>query len=233
MNNIILKAENIYKNYRDDEKEIEVLKGVNLEVQEGEIIILVGPSGSGKTTLIHILGGIDKPNEGEVLLDGVPLFAHSDIELSKIINQQIGFVFQFHHLLPEFTALENVIIPALINSDKGLDITERGLRLLAEVGLKGKEKRLPAKLSGGERQRVGIARALINNPKIVLADEPSGNLDANTSEELHKLFLQLNKQHNTTFIIATHKPALMEIGRKVLELKDGKLETRWNENNVK
>ena len=230
--NMILKAENIYKIYKEDEKEIEVLKELSLEVIKGEIVVIVGPSGSGKTTLIHILGGIDKPNQGEVLLDGVPLFAHSDVELSKIRNQEIGFVFQFHQLLPEFTALENVKLPALIfamggsasgGNGKNLDITERAVKLLEEVGLKGKEARLPRKLSGGERQRVGIARALINNPKIVLADEPSGNLDAETSEELHKLFLELNREYNMTFVVATHKEALVKLGNRVFKLENGKL----------
>ncbi|MCK4352693.1 ABC transporter ATP-binding protein [candidate division WOR-3 bacterium] len=223
----ILKAQDIYKIYKEDEKETEILKELNLEIKKGEIVVILGPSGSGKTTLIHILGGLDKPTKGKVLLDGVDLFAHSDLELSRIRNQEIGFVFQFHQLLPEFTALENVKLPVLIGEDSSLSLRmtreKRCIELLEEVGLKGKEARLPSMLSGGERQRVGVARALVNEPKIVLADEPSGNLDSKTSGDLHQLFLNLNKSQGVTFIIATHKESLCKIASKVFELKDGKL----------
>ncbi|MDI6840193.1 MAG: ABC transporter ATP-binding protein [bacterium] len=218
---IILEAQDIYKIYKEDTKKVEVLKDLNLQVALGEIVVIFGPSGCGKTTLIHILGGLDKPTQGKVLLGGVDIFAHSDKELSKIRNKEIGFVFQFHQLMPEFTALENVKLPTLIGRENQL--TERCTLLLDAVGLKGKEHKIPPHLSGGERQRVGVARALVNNPRIVLADEPSGNLDPETSGELHNLFLKLNKEHNVTFLIATHKESLANIGSRVLKLEAGKL----------
>lgn len=224
----IISAHNICKVYKEEGKEKwnEILKGLELEVEDGEIVVLLGVSGSGKTTLIHILGGIDKPDRGKVLVDGVDLFAHSDLELSRIRNEKIGFVFQFHQLLPEFTAIENVLLPAIIGKGRfgqKEDVKKRCAELLEIVRLKGKEDRLPSHLSGGERQRVGVARALINNPKIVLADEPTGNLDTGTSKSLNELFVKLNKERNVTFIIATHKESLCEIANRVFKLKDGKL----------
>lgn len=228
---MILEAHSIYKVYKENGREIEVLKELGLEVEKGEIVVILGPSGSGKTTLIHILGGLDRPNKGKVLVDGVDLFAHSDLELSRIRNQEIGFVFQFHQLLPEFTVLENITLPILIGG--GVSLAHLSFRMIKEkrcmelleiVGLGGKENSLPSRLSGGECQRVGVVRALINNPKIVLADEPSGNLDAETSESLHELFLKLNKERGVTFVIATHKEAMCEIADRVLKLEEGKLE---------
>ncbi len=222
---IILEAHNIHKIYKEDGRETEILKNLELEIKEGEIIVILGTSGSGKTTLIHILGGLDKPNDGRILLDGVDLFAHSDLELSRIRNKKIGFVFQFHQLLPEFTAVENVELPLLIGGERGLGNVQQGrcVELLGLVGLGGKEDRIPSRLSGGERQRVGVARALVNNPKIVLADEPSGNLDAWTSKSLDELFVKLNKERKVTFIIATHKESVCKIANRVLRLEDGKL----------
>lgn len=231
--NVILKAENIFKLYKEDANDITVLSGLELEINESEIVVIFGPSGSGKTTLIHILGGLDTPNQGRVLLDGVDLFAHSDAELSRIRNRDIGFVFQFHQLLPEFTVVENVLLPAMIGVKDMDEVTsplselyERCMELLRVVGLHGKERRLPRHLSGGERQRVGVARALINNPKIVFADEPSGSLDADTSRALQNLFLHLNREMGVTFVIATHKEMMSEIATRVFELQDGKLQSK-------
>lgn len=220
---LIIEARNIHKTYREDEKEIEILRGLEFEVESGEIIVILGPSGAGKTTLIHILGSLDKPNVGKVLLGGIDLFVHSDLELSRIRNREIGFVFQFHQLLPEFTVLENVLLPVMIGVEQVSSLHKWSMELIDIVGLKGKEHRLPCRLSGGERQRVGIARALVNNPKIVLADEPSGNLDTVTSRALHSLFLTLNKERGVTFVIATHKEMMCEIANKVFKLEDGKL----------
>ncbi|MDD5528749.1 MAG: ABC transporter ATP-binding protein [bacterium] len=218
--NEILSAINISKNYKEG-KEVEVLKDLNLEIQTAEMIVIMGPSGSGKTTLINILGGIDKPSSGKVLLDGIDIFAHTDTELSQIRNQKIGFVFQFHQLLPEFTAIENLKLVSMLGNN--MQKESFYLELLKNVGLEGKEARIPAKLSGGERQRVGIARALVNTPSIVLADEPTGNLDAETSEELHKLFAKLNREHRVTFIIATHKEAIAKLATRIFTLESGKL----------
>lgn len=226
---LILEAHNIWKTYKEDMKETEVLKGLELSVEVSEIIVLLGPSGSGKTTLIHILGGLDRPDDGKVLLDGMDLFGHSDLELSRLRNREIGFVFQFHQLLPEFTVVENVLLPAMIGSKRWLGskrVLERCKELIDIVGLGGKERRLPCQLSGGERQRVGVARALVNNPKIVFADEPSGNLDAETSASLHHLFLRLNKERGVTFVITTHKEAMCEIADRILYLRDGKCQCK-------
>jgi lipoprotein-releasing system ATP-binding protein len=220
--NCILEAHNIRKVYREDSRENEVLKGVSVGIEKGEIVVILGPSGSGKTTLVHVLGGLDRPDEGSVLLDGTDLFAHSDRELSRLRNREIGFVFQFHQLLPEFTALENVMLPGMIRSTDRPELIKKSTELLDAVELHGKEHRLPRQLSGGERQRVGVARALVNNPKIVFADEPSGNLDADTSKSLHSLFLKLNKEADVTFVIATHKQAMSEIANRIIELQDGR-----------
>lgn len=219
--NKILEAVSISKIYTEDTNDIEVLKELNLEIQSGEVIVIMGPSGSGKTTLINILGGLDRPTAGKVLLDGIDIFAHSDAELSKIRNKKTGFVFQFHHLLPEFNALENVKLAAMLGNNSYPE--EKYFKLLKDVGLEKKEFRIPAKLSGGERQRVGVARALVNNPGIILADEPTGNLDTETSEELHKLFFKLNKEQQVTFIIATHKEAIAALGTRIFRLETGKL----------
>lgn len=218
----LLRAENIYKSYKEDGRENAVLRGLELEVDEGEIIVIMGPSGSGKTTLIHILGGLDKPDQGRVLIDGIDLFVHSDLELSRIRNAKIGFIFQFHQLLPEFTAVENVMLPTLIGQGNAPPkLRENCVELLELVGLSGKENKLPSHLSCGEQQRVGVARALVNKPKIVLVDEPTGNLDRGNSKALDELFKKLNVEYKVTFIIGTHKEP--EIASRVLKLEDGKL----------
>lgn len=206
-----------------------VLKGLNFSANQGEILSIVGASGAGKTTLLQILGTILTPDGGEVIIDNTNVFQLSPKELSTFRNQKIGFVFQFHHLLPEFTALENVMMPALIGkyehagiaklSDK--EIREKATTLLNELGLSGKENSSPAELSGGEQQRVAIARAMINSPKIIFADEPSGNLDSKTKQELHDLFFKTREKYNQTIIIVTHDVELAHRCDRSLELKDG------------
>ena len=204
-----------------------VLKGLNFSANEGEILSIVGASGAGKTTLLQILGTILTPDGGEVIIDNTNVFRLSPKELSTFRNQQIGFVFQFHHLLPEFTALENVMMPALIgryeHASKLTDkqIREHAQQLLNELGLSGKENSRPAELSGGEQQRVAIARAMINSPKIIFADEPSGNLDSKTKQELHDLFFKTREKYNQTIIIVTHDVDLARRCDRSLELKDG------------
>ena len=209
-----------------------VLKGLNFSANEGEILSIVGASGAGKTTLLQILGTILTPDSGEVIIDNTNVFHLSPKELSTFRNQQIGFVFQFHHLLPEFTALENVMMPALIGryehalSSAGTKLTDKQIKehaqqLLNELGLNGKENSRPAELSGGEQQRVAIARAMINSPKIIFADEPSGNLDSKTKQELHDLFFKTREKYNQTIIIVTHDVDLARRCDRSLELKDG------------
>ncbi|MBO4691440.1 MAG: ABC transporter ATP-binding protein [Bacteroidales bacterium] len=204
-----------------------VLKGLNFSANEGEILSIVGASGAGKTTLLQILGTILTPDGGEVIIDNTNVFRLSPKELSTFRNQQIGFVFQFHHLLPEFTALENIMMPALIgryeHASKLTDkqIREHAQQLLNELGLSGKENSRPAELSGGEQQRVAIARAMINSPKIIFADEPSGNLDSKTKQELHDLFFKTREKYNQTIIIVTHDVDLAKRCDRSLELKDG------------
>ncbi len=223
MNKTVLKGVEIYKSYKEGGKKLSVLEGINLEVKEKEIVVILGPSGSGKTTLLHILGGLTPPDSGKVIIDGINLVGLSDAVLSKIRNQKIGFIFQFHQLLPEFTVRENIKLPALISSTKPSTIEHKISSLLSYIGLPTRGDTFPTQLSGGERQRVSVVRALIMDPKIVLADEPSGNLDKENSEKLHKLFLKLNKEKGITFVIATHKEEMKKIGTKVLKLKEKKL----------
>jgi lipoprotein-releasing system ATP-binding protein len=223
MNKTVLKGVEIYKSYKEGGERLSVLEGVNLEVKDKDIVVILGPSGSGKTTLIHILGGLTPPDSGKVIVDGINLVGLNDNILSKIRNQKIGFIFQFHQLLPEFTVCENIKIPSLITSLKFPNIQQKISSLLSYIGLPTRGDAFPMQLSGGERQRVSIVRALIMNPKIVLADEPSGNLDKENSEKLHKLFLKLNKEKGITFVITTHKEEMKKIGTKVFKLKDKKL----------
>ena len=212
-------AKNLHKSY----KELEILKGVDLEIGSGEIISIVGSSGAGKTTLLSILGTLDRPNVGELFYEGQDVFKWNDKKLSAFRNQNIGFVFQFHQLLPEFTALENVCIPAWI-AGKGKKETElRAMELLDTFNLKDRIQHKPSELSGGEQQRVAVARALINKPKVVLADEPSGNLDSENARELHQLFFKLRNELNQTFVIVTHNAELAEMADRKLQMKDGKI----------
>jgi lipoprotein-releasing system ATP-binding protein len=201
---------------------LQVLKGVDLEVVEGEIMAIVGASGVGKSTLLHILGALDRPDSGSVRLDSQEVFGMSDDGLARFRNRTVGFVFQFHHLLPEFTAVENVMMPGLIGGDSVESCRERARKLLKEVRLLEREEHKPGELSGGEQQRVAVARALMNDPRIVLADEPSGNLDKASGEELHGLIQELRGTRKQTFVIVTHNEKLAASSDRVVQLEDGK-----------
>jgi lipoprotein-releasing system ATP-binding protein len=224
MNNLILKAENIQKSFQTTKKvSLNVLKGISLEIQKEKITIIVGSSGAGKSTLLHLLGGLDRPDSGEVIYDDNNIFDFSDDRLAKFRNKNVGFVFQFHHLLPEFNALENVIIPQLIQGNSLQTAKVRSEELLKTVGLTERLDHKPAELSGGEQQRVAVARALANNPKIIFADEPTGNLDSVNSEEIHKLILNLKLNFGVTFVIVTHNQNLVNLADHIYEIKDGKI----------
>ncbi|MEO5912312.1 MAG: ABC transporter ATP-binding protein [Pelobium sp.] len=213
----MLKALNIKKSYGT----LEILKGVTLEVTKGEIISIVGASGAGKSTLLHIIGTLDQADEGEVIINETSLRKLSSNVLSAFRNKHIGFIFQFHHLLPEFTALENVCIPAYIAKKPKAEAEERALELLDILGLKDRAHHKPAALSGGEQQRVAVARALINQPDLILADEPSGNLDSQHARELHQLFFDLRDRFQHTFVIVTHNEELADMADRKIMMKDG------------
>jgi lipoprotein-releasing system ATP-binding protein len=213
----MITCKNIKKSFGD----LQVLKGIDLTVNQGEIVSIVGPSGAGKTTLLQILGTLDRPDSGEVLYDSVPVFQLKDKEQAAFRNKNMGFVFQFHQLLPEFTALENVMIPALIGNTKFSDAEKKAKELLDFLGLSERTQHKPAALSGGEKQRVAVARALINKPSVIFADEPSGSLDTQNKEELHRLFFDLRDQFNQAFVIVTHDEALAQSTDKIIHLKDG------------
>ncbi|MCE2790033.1 MAG: ABC transporter ATP-binding protein [Saprospiraceae bacterium] len=213
----MIRAEKLTKSYG----EIEVLKGIDLHIQQGEIVSITGKSGAGKSTLLHILGTLDRADSGSLVIQNQPLQSMKEKELAKFRNAHIGFVFQFHHLLQEFTALENVCIPAYIQGKYGNDTVKRASELLSYFGLEGREQHKPSQLSGGEAQRVAVARALINQPSVVLADEPTGNLDKASSETLHELFLQLRKDFRQTFVIVTHNPELALLADRNLHMEDG------------
>lgn len=215
----MLTATGIYKSYGA----LEVLRGVTVHIKKGEIVSISGPSGSGKSTLLHILGTLDKPDKGSITLDDQSVGFMSAKTLSAFRNHNIGFVFQFHHLLPEFSALENVCIPGWIAGRNKKEVTERALSLLSLMGLENRSENKPQQLSGGEQQRVAVARSLINQPKIVFADEPTGNLDSVTAKELHNLFFELRKQFNQTFLIVTHNEDLAQMSDRILHMKDGKI----------
>jgi lipoprotein-releasing system ATP-binding protein len=200
---------------------LQVVKNVSLEIAKGEIVTIVGKSGAGKSTLLHILGTLDRPTSGEVYLNNQLVSSLGDSQLSAFRNQHIGFVFQFHHLLPEFTALENVMIPAFIKKMPKKEAEARASELLNYLGLKERKTHKPSELSGGEQQRVAVARALMNKPLVIFADEPSGNLDTQTSKELHDLFYQLNKDFNQTFVIVTHNTELAAMAHRTIQMQDG------------
>jgi lipoprotein-releasing system ATP-binding protein len=219
---IIVQTRGLTKEYEvSKDTYLKVLKGINLEIYEGEIVSIVGPSGAGKSTLLHLIGTLDKPTGGEVIFDGANVANMGTNELARFRNTKIGFVFQFHHLLPEFTALENVSIAAMISGGQNKEIEKKARELLNEVGLSERVGHNPSELSGGEAQRVAIARALINSPKIVLADEPTGNLDTHNSEEVMNLLFNLRKKYNQTFIIVTHNEKFAGMTDRTLKMVDG------------
>ena len=203
---------------------LQVLRGIDLDIEKGEIVSIVGPSGAGKTTLLQIMGTLDKPDQGTVVFDGLDVNTLSQKKLSQFRNQHIGFVFQFHQLLPEFTALENVMIPAFIGGTGRREAQQRAVELLTFMGLQDRATHKPNELSGGEKQRVAVARALVNRPTVVMADEPSGSLDSQNKEELHRLFFDLRQQYGQTFVIVTHDEALAAMTDRTIHLKDGEIE---------
>lgn len=215
----MLQATDIHKSYG----QLEVLKGVDLELNKGEIVSIVGPSGSGKSTLLHILGTLDRPEKGDISINGNRVNKLSDKQLAAFRNSHIGFVFQFHHLLPEFTAIENVSIPGWINGKKKKEVSDRAQQLLDTLGLGKRLDNKPAQLSGGEQQRVAVARALINDPLIIFADEPTGNLDSGNARELHQLFFELRSRFNQSFLIVTHNEELAQMSDRVLHMRDGRI----------
>ncbi|HCM29745.1 MAG TPA: ABC transporter ATP-binding protein [Bacteroidales bacterium] len=212
-----IKLENVYKTF----KPVEVLKDINLEILDNEFISIVGPSGAGKSTLLHLIGTLEKPDKGTVKYDDKDIYKLNDKELSNFRNKNIGFVFQFHHLLPEFSAIENVMLPALIAGISKEKATVKAERLLTELNLKHRLTHKPQELSGGEQQRVAIARALINDPKFLLADEPTGNLDSQNAEEVINLFKRLHNQANLTIILVTHQESFANISDRIIHIKDG------------
>lgn len=219
----LIRIVDLHKSYYDGESELPVLQGVNLEIYMSELLAIVGASGVGKSTLLHIIGTLDRPTAGNVLYDEEDVFTLSDTELARFRNKEIGFVFQFHHLLPEFTALENVAMGALITSSNNKSVYKEAESLLDYVGLSERLSHYPSQLSGGERQRVAIARSLINQPKIVLADEPTGNLDRRSSDAVLELLWDLNAKSGQTFVIVTHNQELAQQVDRVIQLVDGKV----------
>ncbi len=215
----MLNAVNLTKKYG----ELEILKGISLEVNAGEIVSIVGSSGAGKTTLLQILGTLDRPDEGTFTIDGVNPFSLSQRELAKFRNQKIGFVFQFHQLLPEFDAIENIMIPAMIQGISKKEAREKAYLLLEKVGLQDRAIHRPNEISGGEQQRIAVCRALVNQPNIVFADEPSGNLDSKNANELHELFFKLREELNQSFVIVTHNQELAQQADRMLRMQDGKM----------
>lgn len=203
---------------------LEVLKGVDLEINSGEIVSIVGASGAGKSTLLHLLGTLDKPSQGEIFMDGKPIHKMSDRQLAEFRNEHIGFIFQFHNLLPEFTALENVCIPSFIKGNSIEQSEQRAKELLSLLGLAARADHKPNQLSGGEQQRVAVARALMNKPKVIFADEPTGNLDSKNAQDLHELFFKLREELGQTFVIVTHNEDLAKMADRMLVMKDGKVQ---------
>ena len=218
----MLEARNIHKVFDHPSGKLHILKGVDLNLKEGDVLSVVGPSGAGKSTLLHILGGLDKPNEGEIFFEGEDLYKLSNKQRARIRNQSIGFIFQFYHLMAEFNALENVILPALVTKSASLDvINKRGTELLDRVGLGKRAHHKPDELSGGEQQRVAIARALINTPKIILCDEPTGNLDSENGQAILDLLMELNSSNKQTLVIVTHDKNIARNSNEIINMKDG------------
>ena len=216
----MIQANGIYKSFGN----VDVIKGIDLHINKGEIVAIVGASGAGKSTLLQILGTLDKPDKGKVIIDNQDITSLNQKNLASFRNKKIGFVFQFHHLLPEFTALENICIPAFIAGMPKKEAADKAMALLEYLRLTERASHKPSMLSGGEQQRVAIARALINNPAIILADEPSGNLDSQNAKELHELFFSLREKTGQTFVIVTHNPTLANMADRALTIVDGKIE---------
>lgn len=216
---IMIEIRNITKSYDS----LQVLKGINLDIVPGEVVSIVGPSGAGKTTLLQIIGSLDRPNSGVVKYDNTDIFSLKESQLAHFRNENIGFVFQFHQLLPEFSLLENVAMPALIGGANRNEAFNQARKLIKYLGLNNRESHRPAELSGGERQRAAVARALINNPKVVLADEPSGSLDSKNRQELHQLFFDLRRDMNQTFVIVTHDESLATDCDRIIKMRDGQI----------
>jgi len=220
----LLEVKDIKKTYKMGKVLVPALRGVTFDVEEGEFLAILGPSGSGKSTLLHTIGGLDRPTEGEVFIDGIDLYKLSDSKLAEIRLHKVGFVFQFFNLLPRLTALKNVELPSALAEDSERESMNKVQRMLKLVGLEERSSHRPSELSGGEQQRVAIARALINNPKIVLADEPTGNLDTKTGLEIIQLMRKLNKEKKQTFVIITHDQSIAETADRIIYLKDGLIE---------
>lgn len=220
----LVEARKIEKSFYPPAGELKILKGVDLSIEGGEVVGIVGASGVGKSTFLHVMGTLDRPTSGNVFYEGKDVFAMDNGSLASFRNRTIGFVFQFHHLLPEFTALENVMMPGLIGSSNYVEVKSHAEELLSELGVYERKDHRPGELSGGEQQRVAVARSLILNPKVVLADEPTGNLDTSTGEDLFHLLLRLNKDRRITFVIVTHNESLSKRCHRVLRMVDGKLE---------
>ncbi|MBA3582374.1 MAG: lipoprotein-releasing ABC transporter ATP-binding protein LolD [Gammaproteobacteria bacterium] len=223
MSNVILQCVGLQKTYFELAQPVEVLKNFDLSIQAGEQVAIVGASGSGKSTLLHLLGGLDTPTAGAVYLDGVDLAKTNEVTRSRLRNQRLGFVYQFHHLLPEFTAVENVAMPLLIRGDNVEQARQQAVQILQQVGLGQRLEHKPAELSGGERQRAAIARALVTKPSCVLADEPTGNLDRRHAQQVYDELLRLNQEYNVALIVVTHDMELANRMQRVLELKEGSL----------
>ena len=219
MSDSLVSVQNVSKSFEHEGRSLEVLKGIDLEIASGEMVTIVGPSGAGKSTLLHLVGTLDLPTDGRIFYGGQDVTRLGSSDLAEFRNRSIGFVFQFHHLLPEFTALENVLMPGLIQGRRRLE--DRARQLLDEVGLSARLTHRPGELSGGEQQRVALARALLMEPKLVLADEPTGNLDSQTSESVQSLFFDLNRRHGTTFLIVTHSRDFAAMMPRQVSMKDG------------
>ncbi|MGB5266939.1 MAG: ABC transporter ATP-binding protein [Polyangiales bacterium] len=223
MSDPLVSVQNVTKTFQHEGRSLEVLKGIDLDIASGEMVTIVGPSGAGKSTLLHLIGTLDLPTEGRILYGGQDVTRLGSSDLAEFRNRSIGFVFQFHHLLPEFTALENVMMPGLIQGRRRFDT--RAKQLLDEVGLSERLTHRPGELSGGEQQRVALARALLMEPKLVLADEPTGNLDSQTSASVHSLFFDLNRRHGTTFLIVTHSRDFADMMPRRVSMKDGRIDS--------
>jgi lipoprotein-releasing system ATP-binding protein len=224
MNDKLITANNLVKSYQNNKKiKLEVLKSVSLEIIANKISVIIGASGAGKSTLLHLLAGLDRPDSGNVFYNELDIFNLSDDKLAHFRNKNVGLVFQFHHLLPEFTALENVAIPQMIEGKALSESSKKAKKLLESVGLTQRVEHKPAELSGGEQQRVAVARALANDPEVIFADEPTGNLDSANSDAIHNLIVELRDKFNKTFVIVTHNKGLVKLADKVFEMKDGSL----------